>query len=247
MVRDEFGCKPAMVAVGERYVAVASEFRRWPSSPTSPTPRCSSRHRSTCGNARDEPGMSGPAGARRRRRCSTASSSAPARSTRRCALPSGSRARILNPRGRHSLVVGMLDHLDVAVEGDAGHYAGGCAMDPTSGSTGSPAGPPARTSCRAPFASPATPASGWARPRTAARSWSRATPRPGPPSRLKGGTVVVAGDVGNFSAFMAQAGVLLVGGDAGEALGDSLYEAVVYVAGASRASAATHGRESHRR
>jgi glutamate synthase domain-containing protein 3 len=42
----------------------------------------------------------------------------------------------------------------------------------------------------------------------------------------------VAGDVGNFSAFMAQAGVLLVGGDAGEALGDSLYEAVVYVGGA---------------
>ena len=31
---------------------------------------------------------------------------------------------------------------------------------------------------------------------------------------------------------MAQAGVLLVGGDAGEALGDSLYEAVIYVAGA---------------
>ena len=27
VVRDEFGCKPAMVAVGERYVAVASEFR----------------------------------------------------------------------------------------------------------------------------------------------------------------------------------------------------------------------------
>jgi glutamate synthase domain-containing protein 1 len=27
VVRDEFGCKPAMVAVSERYVAVASEFR----------------------------------------------------------------------------------------------------------------------------------------------------------------------------------------------------------------------------
>jgi glutamate synthase domain-containing protein 1 len=27
VVRDEFGCKPAMVAVGDRYVAVASEFR----------------------------------------------------------------------------------------------------------------------------------------------------------------------------------------------------------------------------
>ena len=27
VVRDEFGCKPAMVAVTDRYVAVASEFR----------------------------------------------------------------------------------------------------------------------------------------------------------------------------------------------------------------------------
>ena len=31
--------------------------------------------------------------------------------------------------------------------------------------------------------------------------------------------------------FMAQAGILLVGGNVGEALGDSLYEAVIYVAG----------------
>ena len=30
---------------------------------------------------------------------------------------------------------------------------------------------------------------------------------------------------------MAQAGVMLIGGDAGNALGDSLYEAVIYVAG----------------
>ena len=34
-----------------------------------------------------------------------------------------------------------------------------------------------------------------------------------------------------MSGFMAQAGVMLVGGDAGDALGDSLYEAVIYVAG----------------
>jgi glutamate synthase domain-containing protein 3 len=30
---------------------------------------------------------------------------------------------------------------------------------------------------------------------------------------------------------MAQAGTILIGGNAGEALGDSLYEAVIYVAG----------------
>ncbi len=34
-----------------------------------------------------------------------------------------------------------------------------------------------------------------------------------------------------MSGFMAQAGTILVGGDAGNALGDSLYEAVIYVAG----------------
>ena len=47
---------------------------------------------------------------------------------------------------------------------------------------------------------------------------------------LKGGTVLVGGDVGHMSGFMAQAGV------PGRrrrrhALGDSLYETVIYVAG----------------
>ena len=37
-----------------------------------------------------------------------------------------------------------------------------------------------------------------------------------------------------MSGFMAQAGTLLVAGDAGESLGDSLYEAVIYVGGRIR-------------
>ena len=48
---------------------------------------------------------------------------------------------------------------------------------------------------------------------------------------MKGGDVVVHGSVGHFSAFMAQAGTLVVCGDAGPHLGDSLYEATIYVAG----------------
>ena len=48
---------------------------------------------------------------------------------------------------------------------------------------------------------------------------------------LKGADVVVGGDVGHVSAFMAQRGTLVVCGDAGAGLGDSLYEAVIYVAG----------------
>jgi methylamine---glutamate N-methyltransferase subunit B len=48
---------------------------------------------------------------------------------------------------------------------------------------------------------------------------------------LKGGDIVVGGSVGSFSAFMAQAGRLVICGDAQDALGDSLYEAVIYVRG----------------
>jgi glutamate synthase domain-containing protein 3 len=51
---------------------------------------------------------------------------------------------------------------------------------------------------------------------------------------LKGADIVVGGSVGSFSAFMAQAGRLVICGDAGDALGDSLYEAVIYVRGKVR-------------
>ncbi|ABG05424.1 glutamate synthase (NADPH) GltB3 subunit [Rubrobacter xylanophilus DSM 9941] len=51
---------------------------------------------------------------------------------------------------------------------------------------------------------------------------------------MKGNDIVVGGSVGHFSAFMAQAGHLVVCGNAGDGLGDSLYEAVIYVRGEIR-------------
>lgn len=51
---------------------------------------------------------------------------------------------------------------------------------------------------------------------------------------MKGVDIVVGGSVGHMSAFMAQAGHLVVCGDAGHGLGDSLYEAVIYVRGKLR-------------
>jgi glutamate synthase domain-containing protein 3 len=48
---------------------------------------------------------------------------------------------------------------------------------------------------------------------------------------LKGADIVVAGSIGHAGMFMAQAGRLIVCGDAGPGLGDSLYEAVIYVGG----------------
>ena len=48
---------------------------------------------------------------------------------------------------------------------------------------------------------------------------------------MKGIDIVVGGSVGHMSAFMAQTGCLVVCGDAGDALGDSIYEARLYVRG----------------
>ena len=47
---------------------------------------------------------------------------------------------------------------------------------------------------------------------------------------MKGADIVVRGSVGHMSAFMAQRGNLVVCGDAGD-LGDSIYEARIYVRG----------------
>jgi glutamate synthase domain-containing protein 3 len=48
---------------------------------------------------------------------------------------------------------------------------------------------------------------------------------------MKGVAIVVGGSVGHMSAFMGQAGTLVVCGDAGHDLGDSIYEADIFVAG----------------
>jgi glutamate synthase domain-containing protein 3 len=48
---------------------------------------------------------------------------------------------------------------------------------------------------------------------------------------MKGVDIVVRGSIGHLSAFMAQRGRLVVCGDAGEALGDSIYETRLYVRG----------------
>jgi glutamate synthase domain-containing protein 3 len=49
---------------------------------------------------------------------------------------------------------------------------------------------------------------------------------------MKGIDIVVKGSVGHLSAFMGQAGNLVVLGNASDALGDSIYEARLFVRGA---------------
>ena len=149
-------------------------------------------------------------------------------------LPNGTQVRITEPRGRHSLAVGLANRIQITVAGNAGYFLGGLCDGPdlvVKGNVGWSVGENLMSgSVR--IAGNASECAGASSHGGTIIVEGDTSSRAG--ISLKGGTLLVAGDVGHMSGFMAQAGVLVIGGDAGEALGDSLYEAVIYVAGTIR-------------
>lgn len=141
---------------------------------------------------------------------------------------------VKNPDGAHSVACGLDADLDVQVYGHVGYYAAGMNQHASVTVHGN-AGPGAAEN----MMSGRVHIKGFAS--TAAGSSAHggiliidgdASLRCG--ISLKGGDIVVGGSVGSFSAFMAQAGRIVICGDAEDALGDSLYEAVIYVRGKVR-------------
>ncbi len=53
---------------------------------------------------------------------------------------------------------------------------------------------------------------------------------------MKGGTIIVGGRAGAFCGFMMQRGRMVILGDAGKNLGDSMYDGTIYVGGKDRGS-----------
>jgi methylamine---glutamate N-methyltransferase subunit B len=162
-------------------------------------------------------------------------------------LPPGSSARVLQPRGRHNLAVGLADPVSVTIEGNAGYFIGG--LCGTSGGEG----PDIVVDGFVGWSVGENLMGGSVRVRGSASQSAGSSARGGTIAiegdaslragiSLKGGTVAIAGDAGAMTGFMAQAGTILIGGDAGHGLGDSLYEAVIYVGG-SIASLGADARE----
>ena len=138
---------------------------------------------------------------------------------------------ILNPNGLHNIAVGLDVPVKVHIRGHAGYFVAGMnkqAEVTIHGNVG--------------WSVAENIVSGVVRVKGVASECAGASARGGlvviegdASSRcgisLKGGDVVVGGSVGHMSAFMAQAGHLVICGDAGPGLGDSLYEAVIYIRG----------------
>jgi methylamine---glutamate N-methyltransferase subunit B len=139
--------------------------------------------------------------------------------------------RVLNPRGAHAVAVGVDAPLEIDVEGHVGYYCAGMNKQAT-----------VRVHGNAGVGLAENMMSGTVVVEGNASQSAGATGRGGllvvrgsAAARcgisMKGVDIVVHGSVGHMSAFMAQKGCLVVCSDAGEALGDSIYESHLYVRG----------------
>jgi glutamate synthase domain-containing protein 3 len=140
--------------------------------------------------------------------------------------------RVENPAGAHNVACGLDANLDVHIEGHVGYYCAGMNQRATVTISGNAGTGVAENMM-----------SGLVRVRGNASQSAGATAHGGllviegdASARcgisMKGVDIVVGGDIGHAGAFMGQAGRLVVCGDAGDGLGDSLYEARLYVRGA---------------
>jgi glutamate synthase domain-containing protein 3 len=138
---------------------------------------------------------------------------------------------VLNPDGQHSIAVGVDAPVRIDIQGHAGYYTGGMNKQADITVHGNVGWSVAENMM-----------SGSVRVKGNASECAGASGHGGllvvegdTSSRcgisMKGCDIVVGGSVGHMSAFMAQLGHLVVCGDADHGLGDSLYEAVIYVRG----------------
>ena len=139
--------------------------------------------------------------------------------------------QILNPNGMHNIAVGVDAPFDIEIMGHAGYYIAGMnkrANITIHGNVG--------RSVAENIMSGTVRVKGCASESAGASGHGGLVVIEGDAAlrcgiSMKGCNIVVGGSVGHLSAFMAQAGTLVVCGDAGPSLGDSLYEAIIYVRG----------------
>lgn len=138
---------------------------------------------------------------------------------------------VVNPKGSHAIACGLDAPIKVTVEGSTGYYCAGMNQQAHVHVKGS-VGPGVAENMM----------SGVVEIDGDASQYAGATGHGGllnikgnASSRcgisMKGIDIVVHGNIGHMAAFMGQAGNLVVLGDAGDALGDSCYEARFFVRG----------------
>ncbi len=139
--------------------------------------------------------------------------------------------KIINPNGAHAIAAGLTEPINVEIDGHVGYYCGGMNQNAKILINGN-----AGTGLAENMMSGEIRLNGNASQSVGASGHGgllviefNASSRCG--ISMKGIDIVVKGDVGHMSAFMAQAGHLVICGNADSHLGDSIYEGVIYLQG----------------
>jgi len=136
-----------------------------------------------------------------------------------------------NPGAKHSLGVGILNKLNLIIEGSLGYFG-----------VGSIDGPVVRISGRVGWSCAENMMAGKVVIEKNAGSCFGAAIRGGDlickgsvgarsGIDMKGGTIIIGGKAGAFTGFMMQRGRIVILGDVGPNLGDSLYDGTIFVGG----------------
>ena len=139
-----------------------------------------------------------------------------------------------NPGAKHSIAVGILNRLNLIIDGSLGYFGLGL-ID----------GPNVRIAGRVGWSCAENMMSGTILIEKNAGSQFGAAIRGGDlvckgnvGSRtgidMKGGNIIVGGDTGAFTGFMMQRGRMVICGNAGKNLGDSMYDGTIYIGGEPR-------------
>lgn len=147
------------------------------------------------------------------------------------AATDGDSFAVTNPQGAHAVAAGITADVTVDVAGSVGYYAAGMHQRGTVRIDGN-----ASTGLAENIMSGAVHITGNATMSAGATGHGGLVVIGGNSGArcgisMKGVDIVVGGNVGHMSAFMAQAGNLVVLGDAAADLGDSIYEADLFVRG----------------
>jgi methylamine---glutamate N-methyltransferase subunit B len=138
---------------------------------------------------------------------------------------------IKNPGAKHSLAVGILNRLNLTIEGSLGYF--GCGLID---------GPNIHIKGRVGWSCAENMLAGTVVIEKNAGSTFGAAIRGGDlvckgdvgarvGIDMKGGTIIIGGRAGAFCGFMMQRGRMVILGDAGKNLGDSMYDGTIYVGG----------------
>ena len=141
------------------------------------------------------------------------------------------RWRVANPDGAHAIAVGLDREIEVEIDGHVGYYCAGMnklARVRIGGNCGVGVAENMMSGTVTVDGDASQSAAATGRGGTLVVRGS-ASARCG--ISMKGVDIVVHGSIGHAGAFMAQRGALVVCGDVGPDLGDSIYEARIYVRG----------------